>query len=161
MAVSKYALAGAVSRTKDGSVQSIDCRERTGLACFIALHELPQFSAIFLLTQRKDLYSNLFEYIRYAMLKDGSRLETEALRERLFPVEAGHSRSKRPELKTNLYDADLEREIDYFVMQAASFSAKETENAQEVGYWDYNYLEHPKTARSARHGHIGRLAGKL
>lgn len=103
-----------------------------------------KFAGIHLLDQRQEAYYNPFDYIRYAILKDGSRVEVLPLRERLLPLKKHHSHPKHPEQNPSLYDTEFEQQIDYLVMQPASFSTAETEEAQEVGYWDYNYLEHPK-----------------
>ena len=103
-----------------------------------------KLAGIPLATQRRDTYSDPFDYIRYAILKDGSHIDAKTLRERLLPVQAGHSPPKHAEQKPALYNADFERDINILVMQAASFSSKETEDAREIGFWDYNYLEHPQ-----------------
>lgn len=103
-----------------------------------------KFIGIPITTVHQNAYYDPFDYIQYAALKDGSRIEPQQLRDQLFPIAPGHSRPKHPELKDALYDTAFEGRIDYLVMKDAGISSKEAGDAQEVGFWDYNYLDHPK-----------------
>lgn len=95
-------------------------------------------------TMHANRYFNPFDYIRYAVLKDGSRITPQQLRDRCFPVAHDHSRPAHPELKPALYDEAFGAQIDYVVMQAASVTTKEFDDDDDIGGWDYNSLNHDK-----------------
>ena len=67
------------------------------------------------------------------------------LRENCFPVGTGKKIPARPELIHSLYDKKFGEKIDYVVLRNASFTTKEpADGVSEVGYWDYNCLDHAK-----------------
>jgi hypothetical protein len=78
-------------------------------------------------------------------MKDGSRVDTKDLRDRLFLKRSGQSRPKHPETDASAYDSEFEAKIDYVVMKEASIVSKEkSSEVVEVGAWDYNSLGHSK-----------------
>src|SRR5207253_187544 len=94
---------------------------------------------------RTDPYYDPLAFINYGVLKDGTRVTAQDLRDGLFPARPGHSRPRRPEQKPSLYDTAYEAKIDYLVMKEASVTSKEkSADDQEIGSWDYNVLGHPK-----------------
>ncbi|HLJ54833.1 MAG TPA: hypothetical protein VKT77_07305, partial [Chthonomonadaceae bacterium] len=89
-------------------------------------------------------YFDPFESIEYAVLKDGTRVDREALRDGVFPRRQGKSRPKRPETTPANYDRAYEAKIDYVVMRDASVNSKEKDDdTKDIGFWDYN---RPETA---------------
>jgi hypothetical protein len=96
-------------------------------------------------TLRANKYYNPFDYIGYAVLKDGSRISSAQLREKCFPVAAGKKLPARPELDHSLYNKEFGKTIDYVALTNASFTTKEpADGVKEIGYWDYNNLNHSK-----------------
>jgi hypothetical protein len=94
-------------------------------------------------TIRSDPYFDPFDFIQYAVMKDGSHVDAKALRDGLFPKRAGRSLPRHPETDASAYDADFENKIDFLVMKDASFTCKEkSSDEQEIGAWDYNSLGH-------------------
>ncbi len=94
-------------------------------------------------TLKANKYYDPFNYIGYAVLKDGSRLTSEQLRKNCFPVAGGKKMPARPELNHSLYDNKFANKIDYVVLTNASVTTKEpAEGVEELGYWDYNSLNH-------------------
>jgi len=96
-------------------------------------------------TVRSDPYSDPFDYIRYAVMKDGSRADAKSLRAGLFPHRNGKPARRHPETDPAAYDGAFEIRIDYLVMNDASISSKEkSSDSKEIGFWDYNSLGHPE-----------------
>jgi hypothetical protein len=94
---------------------------------------------------RPDKYYDPFNYIGYAVLKDGSQITAAQLRENCFPVAAGKKLPKRPELMKSLYDKKFGDTIDYVVLRNASITTKEpADGVDEIGSWGYNCLNHDK-----------------
>ncbi|HLK60495.1 MAG TPA: hypothetical protein VKU00_28295 [Chthonomonadaceae bacterium] len=102
----------------------------------IRLAHIPLFK------EHPNRYFDPFHYIQYAVLKDGSRIEAEALRTQLFPVAPGHSRPKQPEKNPSLYNTAFESKLDYVVLKDASVTTNEDEEGDDIGFWDYNNLNH-------------------
>jgi hypothetical protein len=88
-------------------------------------------------------YFNPFDFIRSAVMKDGSRLAATQLRSALFPSAAGQPRRTHMETNPALYDRKFEKQIDYLVMADASITSKDSGDAEEIGAWDYNSIGHP------------------
>ncbi len=103
-----------------------------------------QFLGLTLTRLSDSVYYNPLDYVKYAVLKDGTRLTPQQLQEGLFPVAPGRKRPKRPETNPALYSQEFEQKLDYLVMKDASFNSKDSEDTKDLGFWDYNYLDHPR-----------------
>ena len=95
-------------------------------------------------TQRLNPYFDPFDYIQYAVLKDGAKVSSPELRAALFHVTDGEPVPKHPEKNKSLFDKKFESRIDYLVMKAASVVSKEKDDSAQVGNWDFNGQDHPK-----------------
>jgi len=104
-----------------------------------------KFARIPITTLKANKYYDPFNYIGYAVLKDGSQITPMQLRERCFTAAAGEALPARPELDNALYNKAFGDTIDYVVLRNASVTTKEqAEGVEEIGYWGYNCLDHAK-----------------
>lgn len=92
----------------------------------------------------KRVYSNPFDYIDAVVLKDGSKLTAEEFKSRLFKTNANAKLPKEPESRDELYDKGFESKIDYIQFEAANVRSRDDgPGVNSLGFWDYNFLDHP------------------
>jgi hypothetical protein len=83
-----------------------------------------------------------FDFIKAAILKDGSHIDARQLRANLLPGAGRKRGNKWPEQVPGLYDRKFEAKIDTLVMGAASITPKDSDDGVEIGSWDYSNLGH-------------------
>ncbi len=98
------------------------------------------FAGIPIATMKPSTYFNPFEYIKYAVLADGSHVDSKTLESKLFLAD---SKGKRRELHKDFYDKSFEGKINYLVMADASITPKDVDGVTDLGFWSYNNLDHP------------------
>jgi hypothetical protein len=148
-----------------------------------------QFLGVTIAHYTDKTHHNPFDYVKYVVLKDGTKLGPKKLQEQLFldtlpqdskktskdskdisadkssdpldrrldpwldwprksenaPRPARPSRPKHPEQKAAWYDPQFEQQIDYLVMTEAHVRPRSgNTDADNLGFWDYNVLDHPK-----------------
>jgi hypothetical protein len=114
-------------------------------------------------------FQSPFPLIRYAVMKDGSQISAEELRQGLFasvlppspqktrtryaydyanevwfPISEKLPRPLHPEADEQYYDSEFEKRIDHLVfIQINLRSREEEDDVTQLGSWDFNYLDHP------------------
>jgi len=102
------------------------------------------FGLIPIHTMRLQRRYDPFDYVAEAWLKDGGRISSAELKQRLF-----HDASlEYPEDFPGNFRTEAEREIDHLVMVPANIQVKDTE-AEPIGPWDFGQLGH-ETLRELR-----------
>lgn len=79
-----------------------------------------------------------FDFIAFAVLKDGRKISTKELRERLFP---GAGREKHPEDDPENFDAAFERQVAYLVTVPANVEMRK-DDGEALGRWSFGGLDH-------------------
>lgn len=127
-----------------------------------------KFAGLTLFNQADEVYQSPFPIVRYAVMKDGSRITTEQLQRGLFSawlppapqqvrtrkvydfateqwttVTEKVARPAHPDADPKYYDREFEKKIDYLVFIHANIRTKDgEEGVDQLGGWDYNFLDH-------------------
>ncbi len=102
-------------------------------------------AGVTLFRKEKRPYYDPFDYIDGAILKDRTRVASGELRSRLFRRPKSGKLPKHPEQQTDLYDRGFESDIAYLITKEVNLRPRDAgPGADNLGSWDYNYLDHPK-----------------
>jgi hypothetical protein len=128
-----------------------------------------KFLGLTLANNNDVAFQKPYPFIRHVVLKDGSKISAEQLRQGLFasvlppspqktrtrmlwdfanetwyPVVDKLPRPANPEAKDEFYDAEFEKKLDYVVFQHFNLRSRESdEDVTQLGSWGLNFIDHP------------------